>query len=61
MPRWVPQSKLLDDQLLGDVDESTSQVAGVGRAKRRVTEALAGAVGRDEVLEDREAFAEGRT
>jgi len=44
--------ELLDDQLLGDVDESTSQVAGVGRAKRRVTEALAGAVGRDEVLED---------
>ena len=44
---------------MGDVDQSTGQVAGVGGAKRRVTEALAGAVSRDEVLEDREAFSEG--
>src|SRR4029079_11657712 len=40
------------DDVLGDVDETTGQVAGVGCPERRVREALAGAVGRDEVLED---------
>src|ERR1019366_10670114 len=35
---------LTDDELLGDVDEPAGEVAGVGGAKRRVREALSGAV-----------------
>ena len=50
---------LADDQLLGDVDEAPGQVAGVGGAQRGVGEALTGAVGRDEVLEHRQALTEG--
>ena len=49
---------LADDHVLGDVDETPRQVARVGRAERRVREALAGAVGRDEVLEHRQALHE---
>ena len=49
---------LADDHVLGDVDETPRQVARVGRAERRVGEALAGAVGRDEVLEHRQALHE---
>ena len=52
---------LLDhDDVLSHVDEPARQVAGVGRLQRRVGETLAGAVRRDEVLEDREALAEVR-
>ena len=47
-----------DDHVLRDVDETPRQVSRVGRAQRRVGETLAGAVGRDEVLEHREAFHE---
>ena len=47
-----------DDHVLGDVDQSPGQVAGVGGAQRRVGEALAGAVGGDEVLEHRQALHE---
>ena len=49
---------LADDHVLGDVDETPRQVARVGRAERRVGETLAGAVGRDEVLEHRQALHE---
>src|SRR5215207_58062 len=49
---------LADDHVLGDVDETPRQVARVGRAERGVGEALAGAVGRDEVLEYRQALHE---
>ena len=49
---------LADDELLGDVDQSTGQVARVGRAQGGVGQSLAGAVGRDEVLEHREALTE---
>ncbi len=49
-----------DDDVLRDVDEPAREVAGVGRLERRVREALARAVRRDEVLEDREALAEVR-
>ena len=49
-----------DDGVLRDVDETAGQVAGVRRLERGVGETLTGAVGRDEVLEDREAFAEVR-
>ena len=46
------------DDVLGDVDEAPGQVARVGRPEGGVGEALAGAVGRDEVLEDRHPLAE---
>jgi uncharacterized protein YndB with AHSA1/START domain len=39
-----------DDHVLGDVDQPAGQVAAVGRLQRRVRQALARAVGRDEVL-----------
>ena len=46
------------DHVLGDVDQPPRQVARVGGAQGGVGEALAGAVGRDEVLEDREPLHE---
>src|SRR4029079_14629002 len=49
---------LADDHVLRDVDEASRQVARVGRAERRVGETLTGAVGRDEVLEHRQALHE---
>ena len=49
---------LAHDHVLGDVDQTPRQVAGVGRAQRRVGEALSGTVGGDEVLQDREALHE---
>ena len=51
---------LADDHVLRDVDETPREVARVGGAESRVGETLAGAVGRDEVLEHREAFHEVR-
>ena len=50
---------LADDHVLGDVDQTPGQVARVGRAERRVGQALAGAVGRDEVLEHGQTLLEG--
>ena len=41
----------LNDHVLGDVAESSSQVARVSRSKRGVGQTLAGAVGRHEVFE----------
>ena len=49
---------LADDQLLGHVDQAAGQVAGVGGTEGGVGQALAGAVGRDEVLQHRQALAE---
>ena len=49
---------LADDHVLRDVDEAPGEVPRVGRAERGVGEALAGAVGRDEVLEHRQALHE---
>ena len=43
----------VDDHVLGDVDETTGQVTGVGGTQGGVREALTGTVGRDEVLEHR--------
>ena len=57
-PFLGPAVLFLGDHVLGDVDETARQVARVGGPEGRVGEALAGAVGRDEVLEDRHAFAE---
>ena len=51
---------LAHDELLRDVDEPPGQVPGVGGPQRRVGQALAGAVRRDEVLEHRQALAEVR-
>jgi hypothetical protein len=49
---------LADDHVLGDVDQAPRQVAGVGGPQRGVGQSLAGAVGRDEVLEHRQALDE---
>ncbi len=47
-----------DDDVHGHVAELAGEVAGVGGLEGGVGEALAGAVGRDEVLEHRQALAE---
>ena len=47
-----------DDDVLRHVDQTARQVAGVRGLERGVGQALARAVGRDEVLQHREAFAE---
>ena len=49
-----------DDAILRHVDQTPRQIAGVGRLQRRIGETLAGAVGRVEVLEHRQAFLEVR-
>src|SRR5262249_40833759 len=46
------------DDVLGNVDAPPGQVARVGRPEGGGGETLAGAVGRDEVLEDRHPFPE---
>ena len=47
-----------DDDILGHVHEATGEVTGVGGLERGIREALAGAVGGDEVLQHRETFTE---
>ena len=49
-----------DDAVLRHVDQTAGQVARVRRLERGVGQALAGAVGRVEVLEHRQAFLEVR-
>ena len=49
-----------DDHVLAHVHEPAGEVARVRRLERGVGQALAGAVGRDEVLQHGEAFAEVR-
>src|SRR5690606_18772685 len=51
---------LADDDVLSDVHQAPGQVTRVGGAQRGVGQALAGAVRRDEVLDDRQALAERR-
>ena len=60
MPLVVRQSCIGDDHVLRHVDQAAGQVARVGGLERGVGQALARAVGRDEVLEHREALAEVR-
>ena len=48
-----------DDELLGDVDQPAGQVPRVRGTKRGVGETLPRTVGRDEVLEHRQALTEG--
>ncbi len=52
--------RLVDDHVLRDVDEAAREVARVGGLERRIGQTLARAVGRDEVLQHREAFTEVR-
>jgi len=47
-----------DDEILRHIDEAPREVARIGRLQRRVCEALAGAVGGDEVLQDVQTLAE---
>ena len=49
---------LADDDVLGHVNESTGQVAGVSGLQCGIRQALTCAVGRDEVLQHGETFAE---
>src|SRR5205085_4480542 len=51
---------LTDDQLLGDVDETPREVAGVRRPERGVRQSLPRAVRGDEVLQHGESLAEVR-
>jgi hypothetical protein len=62
-PLGTPRGAAVDlahDDVLGDVAELAGQVARVGGLERGVGQALAGAVGRREVLEDVQALAEVR-
>ena len=47
-----------DDRILRDVDETTREIAGIGRLQGGVGETFAGAVRRVEIFEDRQAFLE---
>src|SRR6185437_11450062 len=47
-----------DDNVLRHVHQAAGQVAGVGGLERRIRQALAGAVGGNEVLQHRQPFAE---
>ena len=59
--RLIGSAIFLDDHgVLRHVDQAAGQVTRVRRLERRVGEALAGAVGRVEVLEDGQAFLEVR-
>ena len=49
-----------DDDILRNVDQTAGKVTRVGGLECGIGEALTSAVGRDEVLEDGEAFAEVR-
>src|ERR1022692_1006140 len=51
---------LADDDVLRHIDEPASEVAGIRRLERRIGQALAGAVRRDEVFQHRQPLAEVR-
>src|SRR5438105_1903812 len=51
---------LADRDVLGDVDETARQIAGVCRLQSGVGETLSGTVGRDEVLEHGQSLTEVR-
>ena len=53
-----PAILLRDDDILCGIDQLAGQVAGIGRLQRGVGQALARAVGRDEVFEHGQALAE---
>src|SRR5579862_2006493 len=47
-----------DDDVLRDVDQAASQIAGIGGFERGIGQSLAGAVRRDEIFQHRQSFAE---
>jgi len=49
-----------DDRILGDVMETTREVTGVRCLQSGICQAFTSTVSRDEVLEDRQTFAEVR-
>src|SRR5579863_4165010 len=49
---------LADDYVLGNIDQTPREVAGIGRLQRRVSQTLAGAVGGDEIFEHGQPFTE---
>ena len=49
-----------DDDVLRHVDQTPREVAGIRRLERGIGQTLAGAVGRDEVFQHRQPFAEVR-
>ena len=48
------------DHVLGDVDQTAGQVTGVRRLESGIGQTFTSAVGRDEVLKNRQTFAEVR-
>src|SRR5208282_37219 len=52
--------ELVDDHVLSHVHQAAREVAGIGGLERRIGQALAGSVGRDEVLQHGQALAEVR-
>ena len=55
-----PAVELANNHVLGDVDEAPGQVARIRSLERRVRQALARTVGRNEILKHRETLAEVR-
>ncbi len=49
-----------DDAVLGDVDQAPGQIPRIGGLERRIGQALAGAVGGIEILQNRQPFLEVR-
>ena len=47
-----------NDGVLGNIHQAAGQITGVGGLERGIGQTFAGAVGGDEVLENRQAFAE---
>src|SRR5205807_857052 len=47
-----------DDHVLRYVDQAARQIAGIGRLQRGIGQTFTGAVGRNEVLQHRQSFAE---
>jgi hypothetical protein len=58
-PFWC-RNRPRHHQILCDVHQAARQVTGVGRLQRRIGQTLTGAVRRDEVLQNVQAFAEVR-
>ncbi|MBT9148645.1 MAG: hypothetical protein DDT28_00055 [Dehalococcoidia bacterium] len=55
---FSPAILLLDDHLLGYIDEPSSKIATIRGAQSRVGQALAGTMGRNEILQDGKSLAE---
>ena len=60
IPSIVPQSFFANHRILGHIHESAGEITGIGGLESGVGKALARAVGRNEVLQHRQPFAEIR-